>query len=208
MQFLVTGGAGFIGSALVDRLLRQGHLVTVVDDFSRGRRANLEAALVAYGQALRVVALDIRDPGLSGVVAQAQPDVVFHLAAQIDVRASVANPANDADVNILGTINLAQAACAAGVRKIVSSSGGSIYGDTPELPATETTALQPLSAYAVAKVAAELYLKYVLQVVRSPVQPSGLRQRLRAAPGPTWRGRGCGHLCAGHVRRGTDPAFG
>jgi len=159
MQTLVTGGAGFIGSALVDRLLRQGHLVTVVDDFSRGRRANLEAALVAYGQALRVVALDIRDPGLSGVVAQAQPDVVFHLAAQIDVRASVANPAHDADVNILGTINLAQAACAAGVRKIVfASSGGSIYGDTPELPATETTALQPLSAYAVAKVAAELYL--------------------------------------------------
>jgi UDP-glucose 4-epimerase len=103
--------------------------------------------------------MDIRDPGLVELLAGQRPEVVFHLAAQIDVRASVADPVRDADINVLGTVNLAGAAAANGVRKIVfASSGGSIYGDVDSFPISETTAVQPLSPYAVAKVSAELYL--------------------------------------------------
>lgn len=159
MQTLVTGGAGFIGSTLVDRLLADGHRVTVVDDFSRGRQRNLEGATAAHGDAVRVLNADIRDPALGDLMAAEGPEVIFHLAAHIDVRASVADPVRDADINILGTVNLAKAAAMNGVRKIVfASSGGSIYGEPELLPAAETAAVQPLSPYAVAKVAGELYL--------------------------------------------------
>jgi UDP-glucose 4-epimerase len=159
MRALVTGGAGFIGSTLVDRLLDDGHTVTVLDDFSRGRRTNLDRAAARFGEALTVVAADIREPAAAAALADARPEVVFHLAAQIDVRASVLDPALDASVNVLGTIAVAQAARSAGVRKIVfASSGGSIYGEQDVLPATEAAPLQPLSPYAVSKIAGELYL--------------------------------------------------
>jgi UDP-glucose 4-epimerase len=159
MRTLVTGGAGFIGSTLVDRLLADEHTLTVVDDFSRGRAANLQDATARFGPALTVVTADIRDPGLDAVFAGARPEVVFHLAAQIDVRASVIDPALDASVNVLGTIAVAQAAHRAGTRKIVfASSGGSIYGEQEVLPTAETASLQPLSPYAVSKIAGELYL--------------------------------------------------
>ncbi|MEO5834651.1 MAG: NAD-dependent epimerase/dehydratase family protein, partial [Nakamurella sp.] len=154
-QLLVTGGAGFIGSTLVDLLLAAGHRVTVVDDLSRGRIGNLTAG--HPGLTVRVV--DIREPSLPRVFADARPDVVFHLAARIDVRASVADPRADADVNVLGTLAVAEAARHSGARKIVfASSGGSIYGEPDVLPVTEETPIDPLSPYAVAKVSGELYL--------------------------------------------------
>lgn len=159
MRTLVTGGAGFIGSTLVDRLLADGHAVTVVDDLSRGRLKNLDDAAARFPDALTVVVADIRSDDAAAAVEQASPEVVFHLAAQIDVRASVHDPANDASVNVLGTIAVAQAACRAGTRKIVfASSGGSIYGEQSILPTTEEAPLQPLSPYAVSKIAGELYL--------------------------------------------------
>ncbi len=155
MRALVTGGAGFIGSTLVDRLLLGGHEVTVVDDLSRGSRQNLADA----GDHVRFVRADVQDPALIDILTAARPEVVFHLAAQIDVRQSVADPAHDARINILGTINLAEAARSASVRKIVfTSSGGSIYGTPEVLPVTEETPINPLSPYAVSKASGELYL--------------------------------------------------
>ncbi len=159
MKALVTGGAGFIGSNLVDLLVADGAEVTVVDDFSRGRLQNLGPATDAAGKRLSVIEMDVRDPGLSDLVDRVRPDVVFHLAAQISVSASVVDPRYDADVNVLGTVNLATAARDAGVRSIVfASSGGSIYGTPERLPVDETAPLAPASPYAVSKVAGEFYL--------------------------------------------------
>lgn len=159
MRTLVTGGAGFIGSTLVDRLIADGHVVMVVDDFSRGRQVNLADAQAAHPDVLTVVTADIRSPALGELIATEQPEVIFHLAAQIDVRASVVDPVRDAEINILGTVHLAKTAAAAGVRKIVfASSGGALYGEPASLPTVETAAVEPLSPYAVAKVSAEFYL--------------------------------------------------
>ena len=155
MRALVTGGAGFIGSTLVDRLLSDGHDVLVVDDLSRGRLSNLSDA----GHRVQFVQQDIQDPELVRTLTEFKPETVFHLAAQIDVRDSVADPARDARINILGTINLAEAARVAGVRKIVfTSSGGSIYGTPTTLPVSEDTPIDPQSPYAVSKASGELYL--------------------------------------------------
>jgi UDP-glucose 4-epimerase len=139
MDCLVTGGAGFIGSNLADALLARGDAVTVVDDLSTGRRENLDAA-VATGATL--VELDIRDrDALTEVVEGASPEVVFHLAAQIDVRRSVADPAFDASINVGGTANALDAARRAGSRRFVFvSTGGAIYGegDGQQLPLPES----------------------------------------------------------------------
>ncbi len=157
MRALVTGGAGFIGSTLVDRLVRDGHEVTVVDDLSRGTRANLAEAQESGRVHLRE--LSITDPALADVVAEAAPEVVFHLAAQIDVRSSVSDPFDDANRNVLGTIAVAEASRKAGVRKVVlASSGGSIYGTPEDLPVAETAPLNPKAPYAASKIAAEVYL--------------------------------------------------
>ena len=159
MRALVTGGAGFIGSTLVDRLLAEGHEVTVVDDLSRGRAENLDAARGA-GDRFVFHELSIADPAIADVVERARPDVVFHLAAQIDVRLSVDDPVHDAEVNVVGTVRLAEAARRAGVRRIVfTSSGGSIYGPVTELPVAETRPVDPMSPYAAGKVAGEIYLE-------------------------------------------------
>jgi UDP-glucose 4-epimerase len=159
MRTLVTGGAGFIGSALVDRLVRDGHEVTVVDDLSTGRLENLADAF-ASGRA-HLAEADLAGPELAGVVAEARPQVVHHLAAQIDVRRSVADPLHDARVNILGTIAVASAALDAGCRRLVfASSGGTVYGE-PEpsaLPIDERHPLGVTSPYGVAKRSAEDYL--------------------------------------------------
>lgn len=155
MRAVVTGGAGFIGSCLVGRLVSEGHRVTVVDDLRRGTLQNL----APHGRAVGVETVGINDPRLVDVMSEHRPDVVFHLAAQIDVRESVEDPIGDATTNILGTINVAEAARRAGVRKIVfSSSGGSIYGHPTHLPVAEDADVTPLSPYAVSKVSGELYL--------------------------------------------------
>jgi UDP-glucose 4-epimerase len=162
MRALVTGGAGFIGSTLVDRLLHGGHQVVAVDDLRRGRRENLDAALAAGGT-LRE--LDILDPALAELVAEVRPEVIFHLAAQIDVRVSVADPLLDVTQNVLGTVNLAEAARRAGVRKIVfASSGGSIYGTPEHLPVGEDVPVNPKSPYAASKVSAEVFLNSYRQL--------------------------------------------
>jgi UDP-glucose 4-epimerase len=159
MKALVTGGAGFIGSNLVDALLARGDSVTVVDDLSTGRRSNLDAALAAGAE---LAELDVRDAAaLADVVATAQPEIVFHLAAQIDVRRSLADPAFDASINVGGTANLLEAMRAAGVPRIVFvSTGGAIYGEGvgKQLPLDESAPIEPFSAYGQSKFAAEGYL--------------------------------------------------
>jgi UDP-glucose 4-epimerase len=162
MRTLVTGAAGFIGSTLVDRLLKEGHQVTGVDNLSAGPPAsNLESAHQHNDRGrFTFVAVDVRRPELSGIVAGCNPDVVFHLAAQIDVRRSVEDPQHDARNNVLGTINLLEASRRARVPRIVyASSGGARYGAPATLPATEDTAVDPLSPYAAAKIAGELYMR-------------------------------------------------
>ncbi len=160
MRTLVTGAAGFIGSTLVDRLLAEGHQVTGVDNLSAGSPvANLASARRHNGR-FTFVGSDIRHPALLDVVAGANPDVVFHLAAQIDVRSSIDDPQHDARNNVLGTINLLEACRRTDVPRIVhATSGGSRYGATTTLPATEDTAVDPLSPYAVANVAGEYYMR-------------------------------------------------
>ena len=159
VKSLVTGGAGFIGSNLVDALLARGDRVTAVDDLSTGRRENLGPALEAGA---KLVECDIRDAAaLSGVAGEAEPDVVFHLAAQIDVRKSVAEPAFDASINVGGTANVLEAARAADARRVVfTSTGGAIYGEGEgqELPLGENAPLAPLAPYGQSKFAGEGYL--------------------------------------------------
>ncbi|QDQ96465.1 GDP-mannose 4,6-dehydratase [Tomitella fengzijianii] len=157
MRALVTGGAGFIGSTLVDRLLDDGHEVTVVDNLSRGRAGNLSRA--RENENYKFVHGDLVTADLCEIVAEREPEVIFHLAAQIDVRQSVQNPAADASVNVLGTVRLAEAARRAGVRKIVfTSSGGSIYGSPETFPVAESMPVDPQSPYAAGKVSGEIYL--------------------------------------------------
>jgi len=156
MRALVTGGAGFIGSNLVDALAARGDRVVVVDDLSTGRRENLAGALDA-GVVLHE--LDILDgPALRALMAAERPDVVFHLAAQIDVRRSARDPAADARINVEGTINVLAAARAAGSARVVySSTGGAIYGEADVIPTPEDAPVRPLSPYGAAKHAAEGY---------------------------------------------------
>jgi UDP-glucose 4-epimerase len=159
MRTLVTGGAGFIGSAVVDRLVRDGHEVMVVDDLSTGRLENLADAF-ASGR-VHLAEVDLAGPELAGVVAEARPEVVHHLAAQIDVRRSVADPLHDARVNVLGTIALAKAALDAGCRRLVfASSGGTVYGEPKPsaLPIDERHPAGVTNPYGVAKRSAEDYL--------------------------------------------------
>ncbi len=160
-NMLVTGGAGFIGSNLVDRLLDEGHDVTVVDDLSTGKLDNLADARRAAGARLHVEHMDIATEDLDAVVAHAAPQVVFHLAAQIDVRRSVEDPLHDARVNLLGTIRLLEAGRRARVGKvIVTSSGGCIYGepDLADLPLAEDHPGHPQSPYGASKRALEEYM--------------------------------------------------
>jgi UDP-glucose 4-epimerase len=160
MKALVTGGAGFIGSTLVDRLLADGHDVVVVDDFSSGSEANLESAR-ATGRT-EVLATDIRDEAVVQQVVDAAPEVVFHLAAQADVRVSVARPAYDASINVIGLLNVLEGARQAGTRKVVfASSGGTIYGepDPSVLPVDETNPELPIAPYGVAKKVGTDYLR-------------------------------------------------
>ncbi|MGH9073917.1 MAG: NAD-dependent epimerase/dehydratase family protein, partial [Acidimicrobiales bacterium] len=158
---LVTGGAGFIGSTLVDRLLAEGRAVDVVDDLSSGSLSNLAEARSSGSGKLSFYQLDIRSPDLAELMARRRPEVVYHLAAQADVRVSVARPVFDADVNVLGTVNVLEGARAAGGARVVfAASGGTLYGDPDPalLPLDESTPQHPLSPYGVSKKAAIDYL--------------------------------------------------
>jgi UDP-glucose 4-epimerase len=156
MDCVVTGGAGFIGSNLVDALVARGDRVTVIDDLSTGRRENLSRALDA-GATLQVA--DVGDAvQIATIFDRARPDVVFHLAAQIDVRRSVVDPAADAMVNVLGMIAVLEAARAAGVGRVVNTStGGGLYGDAGLLPTPEDYPVRALAPYGQGKYAAEGY---------------------------------------------------
>ena len=156
MRAVVTGGAGFIGSNVVDALVERGDEVTVVDDISTGRRHNLDQALERGAQ---LVEADIRDAAaMHEIFERARPEAVFHLAAQIDVRKSAADPAYDARVNVEGTINVLDATRASGARRFVNTStGGAIYGEGRIVPAPEDHPVAPEAPYGLSKFCAENY---------------------------------------------------
>ncbi|BBF98921.1 MULTISPECIES: NAD-dependent epimerase/dehydratase family protein [Pseudonocardia] len=158
MRALVTGGAGFIGSTLVDALVARGDEILVVDDLSAGKRENVPAGV-------ELVELDIRDAGaLAGLAGRFRPDAVYHLAAQIDVRTSMADPLHDASVNVVGTLSVLQAAQASGAGAVVvCSTGGAIYGDGAPLPTTESEPADPESPYGLSKLAAERYTRFFVR---------------------------------------------
>ncbi len=167
MKALVTGGAGFIGSTLVDQLLAGGHEVVVLDNLSSGNLDNLAGARADHGERLSVVEADIRDQSAAGEIEAAQPEVMFHLAAQADVRVSVADPVLDASINLIGALNVLDAFRRAGGRKVVfASSGGTIYGapDASALPVDESHPQAPLSPYGVSKKAFTDYLRAYQQL--------------------------------------------
>ena len=161
MRTLVTGGAGFIGSTLVDRLLVEGHEVDVVDDFSTGSLSNLADARGSAGRALTIHHLDITAPAVIELMVRRRPELVFHLAAQADVRVSVARPAFDAEVNVVGSLHILEGARQAESQRVVfAASGGTLYGEPApgDLPVREAHPHQPLSPYGVAKKAVLDYL--------------------------------------------------
>jgi UDP-glucose 4-epimerase len=153
-KVLVTGGAGFIGSHVVDKLLAQGHHVVVVDDLSSGRREFLPPNIPFY-------CLSILDPALEEVLAQERPEVVNHHAAQISVTRSVQDPQYDASVNILGVVNLLKASQQHGVKKFIyASTGGALYGEPDYLPCDEEHPIRPLSPYGISKFIGEHYVRF------------------------------------------------
>jgi UDP-glucose 4-epimerase len=166
VRAVVTGGAGFIGSHLVDALVARGDEVTVVDDLSTGRPENVPPRA-------RLVEHDVREP------FEAEADVVFHLAAQADVGTSVERPAFDAEVNVVGTVNALEAARRSGARVVFTSTGGAIYGDV-DAPAAEDAPLRPVSPYGIAKLAGEAYLEGWRRVHGAP----GVVLRLANVYGP------------------------
>ncbi|HTW89582.1 MAG TPA: NAD-dependent epimerase/dehydratase family protein [Candidatus Binataceae bacterium] len=153
MRILVTGGAGFIGSHTVDALVREGHDLAVLDNLSAGRREQVNPAA-------RFFNADLRDAGaINDIVGRERPEAIYHFAAQMDVRRSVAEPAFDASVNLVGFLNLIEAGRRSGLRRVVfSSTGGAIYGEQEVFPCTEDHPVRPVSPYGVAKLATEKYL--------------------------------------------------
>jgi UDP-glucose 4-epimerase len=150
---LVTGGAGFIGSHLVDRLLTEGYRVVIVDDLSTGKLKNLNPAATFHHT-------DITHPSVQEVFTRERPDLVFHLAAQISVTDSTKDPIKDGEINVIGTLRLLEAARRSGIDKFIySSTGGALYGDPAVTPCTEQTPIAPLSPYGLSKYLAEQYVE-------------------------------------------------
>lgn len=156
MRTAVTGGAGFIGSHIVDLLVKAGHEVLVIDDLSRGSVKNIQQSLA---RTARLDALDVRDgAAVTAAFRSFKPEFVFHLAAQIDVRVSMTDPAWDAATNVVGSVSVLAAAAATGVRRVINTStGGAIYGETEVVPTPETAPTNPASAYGLSKRTAEQY---------------------------------------------------
>ncbi len=153
MRILVTGGAGFIGSHVAESLLKRGHEVAVVDDLSSGKRENVPEGTDFHEADVRT--------GCAGVFRSFRPDALCHLAAQMDVRRSVREPDFDADVNVIGTVRLLESCVAHDTGKVVfASTGGAVYGEQNEFPATEDHPQYPVSPYGVSKLAGERYLHY------------------------------------------------
>jgi len=162
MKIVVTGGAGFIASHIVDAYLERGHEVHIFDDFSTGQRVNLNTKATLH-------TVDIADPKAAQLIEQIKPAALSHHAAQMDVRHSVADPSFDARVNIIGFINLLEACKNSGVKKVIfASSGGAVYGEQEIFPAPENHPTQPASPYGVSKRAGELYLSYYRQAYGLP----------------------------------------
>jgi UDP-glucose 4-epimerase len=162
VKILVTGGAGFIGSHVADAYVAAGHQVVIMDDLSSGKRANLPAAAKFYHA-------DIRTPEAREIIRNERPQALSHHAAQMDVRKSVADPAFDAAVNVLGTINLLEGAREVGVERVIfASSGGATYGEQEQFPAPETHPHNPLSPYGITKATGEHYLFYYHAVYGMP----------------------------------------
>lgn len=153
-KILVTGGAGFIASHIVDTLIARGHRVVVVDNLSRGKKENINPRAKFYK-------VDIRDKKIESIFKKEKPDFVFHYAAQIDTRTSVRDPVFDAEVNVLGTINILQNAAKIKVKKIIfASTGGALSSEATVLPTPESKFALPVSPYGAAKISAEMYLHY------------------------------------------------
>jgi len=155
MKILVTGGAGFIGSNVVDALVIEGYEVAILDNLSTGRKENLNPNAKFYN-------VDITDfEGVEKVFKDFKPEILYHLAAQIDVRKSVSDPVFDGRINVLGSINLFKLSVEYGVKRLIfSSTGGALYGEPSKLPATEDTPVEPLSPYGVSKYCGENYLNF------------------------------------------------
>jgi UDP-glucose 4-epimerase len=154
---LVTGGAGFIGSNLVDRLVGLGHQVLALDDLSSGKRENVHPS-ASFAEA------DVRSAEAGAAIRGFKPDVLFHLAAQIDVRRSVEDPVYDASVNVLGIVNVLHACVSAGAKRVIlAASGGTAYGEADDIPTDESAPVFPVSPYGISKVCSENYLGYYVR---------------------------------------------
>jgi UDP-glucose 4-epimerase len=154
MKIMITGGAGFIGSNVVDGYIKKGHTVVIIDNLFTGKKENLNPAATFYK-------VDIRSPEIAKIIEKERPEVINHHAAQISVPASVEDPCFDADVNVKGLLNILEASRKNGVRKFVFiSSGGAIYGEADQYPTTEDYSPKPLSPYAITKLVSEYYLSY------------------------------------------------
>ncbi len=165
MRVLVTGGAGFIGSTLVDRLLVEGHDVDVADDLSSGSLANLTEARAQRNQRCTFHRIDVRTTAICELIAHQKPEIIYNLAAQPSVVVSIDNPVLDAEVNIIGSLNVMTGALAAGTQKVIfAGSGGTLYGVPESVPTREGHPQHPLSPYGVAKKAVGDYLYYFREI--------------------------------------------
>lgn len=162
MKILVTGGAGFIGSHLVDRLIKEGHRVSVIDNLSTGKEENINPKAKFYK-------IDICDPEISQIFEKEKPEIVFHYAAQIDLRESVEDPIKNAQINILGTLNILENCKKSKIKKFIfASTGGAMYGEAEIIPTPETYPEFPLSPYGIEKLTIEKYLNYYSKVFGLP----------------------------------------
>jgi len=180
MKILVSGGAGFIGSYLVDRLIKDGHQVVVIDNLSTGKKENLNPKAKFYK-------VDIQSPKISQIFKKEKPEVVFHLAAQVDLRKSVENPIESAKVNILGSLNILENCQKFKIKKIIfSSTGGAIYGEAKIISTPEDYPANPLSPYGIEKLTIEKYLDYYWKIFKIPY----ISLRLANVYGPRQNSKG------------------